>query len=188
MGTAVFAVLLAATQSTSVPPAPALPPRPPSVLVSTQDDWYLFDNHRGDCSILSSYVGGDFVRVAYNYGRDDVVFSVGSRAWRSVESGRRYTVSVLFDNGAEYTSVPATGVIAEGDASNGILMFMNANDFLYDFAEAVVIQVKMGERRLGTYRLDRSRAAISRLRACSLASHRRDPPDPFANLPRQPSR
>ncbi|HEX8643837.1 MAG TPA: hypothetical protein VF702_07985 [Allosphingosinicella sp.] len=177
-----LAASLAVAQAASPAPPSANPQ--PSIPLGTVEGWGLYDNI-GDCSILTEYESGAYLRVAYEYGENRAWFSIDNPAWRSIEQGRQYQIGVFFSNGAQYGPVGAFGMnsVYEGARMTGLLAIFHAEDFLRDFAESASIVVTMDEARLGAVALEGTRAAVARLRTCALDTHRRNPPDPAANLP-----
>jgi TonB family protein len=153
----------------------------PAPAVATVNGWGIFDG-RGSCSATGSYDGDVFVHLSYDYGRDSVFFSVTNPAWESIQSGTGYTVTVRFNNGSTYDDVRATGMRSDnaGGRLIGIGMRMSGNAFLSDFAGAGALAITMGTVRVDSIRLNGTRAVVQRLIRCSIESHRRYPPDPFA--------
>lgn len=156
----------------------------PSPAVDRINGWSINDN-RGSCSAATTYDGGVFVYISYTYGTDSVGFIVANPAWESIREGANYSLTIRFNNGSTYNNARAIGVRADdsGGRLTGIAMRMNGDDFLSDFAGARSVAITMGEVRVETLGLRGTRDMIERLVRCSIASHRRFPPDPFASVP-----
>jgi hypothetical protein len=159
----------------------------PSPIVDRVNGWIISDA-RGWCAADTTYDGGVTVYIGYICGTNRVWFSMGNPAWESIQQGASYNLTVRFDNGSTYTRANATGI--RQDTSNGrltsVIMPMNGDEFLSDFAGASSVAITMGEHRVASLNLDGTRAVAQRLLRCSIESHRRYPPDPFASVTPMP--
>lgn len=155
-----------------------------STKVATVNGWVINDE-QGSCSAFTQYERGIFVRLSYDFGRDDAFFAVTDPAWESVQQGATYRVTVRFTNGSEYTDAEATGLRSDGETGRltGVLLHLDGSDFITDFAFAGGTALFIGDTRLGALSLGGTKEVATRLSQCAIDSYKRYPPDPFAGLP-----
>lgn len=145
--------------------------------------WSIYDNH-GSCAAYTGYgsSGEIVVGVDYDHGENIALFTVTKPAWESIQAGTSYPIQLRFSNGETYDDTQAVGVRIDGSAGRmtGIRLRLDGREFLNDFAGSAVVVLEMGHVRLEAFNLQGTRAVMQRLQACSVASWRRYPPDPFA--------
>jgi TonB family protein len=159
-----------------------------STLVATVNGWRIYD-HKGYCAASTSYESGIFANVAYDLARNDAFLTVTNPAWESVKDDAEYKVTLRFSNGSTYDDAPSTGLKVDAPSGRltGIVVHLQGDDFLGDFALAGSVGLFIGETRLDVLSLRGTKAVAVRLAQCSASSFRRHPPDPFAEIPATPS-
>jgi TonB family protein len=152
--------------------------------------WVIYDNH-GACAAYTGYgsSGEILVGVDYDHGENIVLFTVTKPAWESIQAGTSYPIQLRFSNGQTYNDTQAVGVRIDGSAGRmtGVSLRLDGREFLNDFAGSAVVVLEMDQVRLEAFNLQGTRAVMQRLQACSVASWRRYPPDPFAGRGQQSS-
>lgn len=153
----------------------------PNRPIAEVNGWAIFDN-RGTCAAVTTYESGATVAISYDFGNNTAWLYVENPAWESIQEGVRYPVTLRFSNDRSYNDARAIGVRQDSATGRvtGIRMQLLAEDFIVDFAVAAGMALRMGEVRVANYSLSGTRAVARRLSDCSIASHRRFPPDPFA--------
>lgn len=155
-----------------------------STLIGEVSGWSLYDE-QGSCAASTLYEGDVFVRVAYDFGENSVLFTVTNPAWESVKMGERYKVLMKFSNGEEWPDTSAWGLRTDSSETRltGLQMHLDGEDFLPDFAASAAVSITMGDTRLAVLSLKGTRLVAQRLSRCAVDGFKRYPPDPFKSLP-----
>ena len=150
-------------------PAPAslLQPPPPDPPVGRWVTWPV----GGTCHAKTVFAGGASLRVSYNRGGEAARFIVWDPAWRSIEAGRRYRVTVRLGTAFSRTSEESIGARYPSAAGQVEGLFVSApgggRAFIDRLGEAPALELQLGETGLGAYPLAGIREVSADLVRCA---------------------
>jgi TonB family protein len=130
---------------------------------------WRFTPSLGSCDAVTGIANGAEVRIRYRPARDEVRLSVWDPAWRSIDGGRRYRVTLRFSPATSFSAPDAIGGRVGGpEPKRGIAIHDRGTDLIRHLeASDGNLEVLIGASRLGHYPLPGPRDAAARLRRCA---------------------
>ena len=150
-------------------------------------DWSVyFDSSVSGCYMYAAYDGGTWLRVGLIASDDSVRTSIliGDAAWKSIEYGKTYSITLDFGNGKAWTR-PATGFSFSPPKDESMLrLFIHPSSseriFLVDLMEARGVAVFYGSVEIANLTFKGSYQAGLKLIECQTAQASK-PSDPFSS-------
>lgn len=155
--------------------------------VGEVNNWTLF---RGDgyCAAATTYGRDMNVFVRHDVANDDAVLSLSRPVWRAVEEGRSYNLRIDLSNGRYYEGMPNRGTVMSDDGNRrGVMMSLDGDEFLADFAAANWMEVRLDGVLLASLTLRGTREVMQQVSNCSARAFREDIRDPFERIPPAPA-
>jgi len=153
-------------------PAGLLQPPPPDPPVGRWVVWPV----GGTCHAKTVFAGGASLRVSYDRGGEAARFVVWDPAWRSIEGGRRYAVTIRLGTAFSRTSA-GIGARYPGAAGPVEGLFVPApgggRAFIDRLGEARALELQLGQTGLGAYPLAGAREVGADLVRCAEESDAR---------------
>ena len=144
-----------------------------------------FDSSVSGCYVYGTYESGTWLRVGLNASDDSAVGTsvlIGDDAWKSIEYGKTYSITLDFGNGKTWTRT-ATGFSFDPPKDESTLrLFIHPSSservFLLEFMEARGVKVHYGSVEIASLTLKGSYQAGLKLMECQTAQASK-PSDPF---------
>ena len=116
------------------------------------------------CFALQVYDNGTIIRLGFNMDRKAIYLMLGNQAWNSLEVGKRYRMSFVFDGVDRYN-----GELVATALANGTVLLDHDNvsaDFTKAFMERNTVQIYYQGSRIGNFSLSNTYAAITEVVNC----------------------
>ena len=146
---------------------------------ATVGDWeVLVDTSVAGCFMLATWTKGDVMRLGFDNSNKNGYVMIANPAWRSVEYGKEYKLSMEFDGGTPWTGTFRATKL--GDLTVLANSFKDP-EFLRDFGAKQRVAIYYDGKLVTTLPLTGSFAAMESLIECQTKV------DAIANTPAAPS-
>lgn len=150
------------------------------VSVGKAGGWVIFQNAdgAGECFAGAIYEGGDSFIIGLTAPNRDWYFGFHNPAWQSIVPGQTYQLKYVF-NGRRSWSGPSTG------QTNALRSGSLKEGFVMEIANSSSMRISYAGRKLGSYSLRGTRAAVLAVIQCYERHFNKQDPfakaDPFAS-------